>query len=1167
MIEKYVYISGCKTHFEQLPVEKEYVTLSGEQFLKISNYHHMPPFLMTLVSASNHWMFISSNGGLTAGRKDPENALFPYYTDDKIYDSSEFTGSKTILLLEKDDSLLLWEPFSDRYSALYDIRRNVYKSVYGNKLIFEEINDNLGLLFRYSWSTSDKFGFVRRSGLENLNKKSIRIRVLDGIRNILPPGVDRGMQNNFSTLVDAYKRAELVPDLNLALFYLSSIPVDRAEPSEALRATTVWSEGLESPQCLLSSSQLEKFRHGEIPGQETEVRAQKGAFFIHSNVDLTPESYKDWNIVADIGLDSSEIIALSALLEQKKELRRILDEDVQKGTSHLIKLVAASDGLQSSNDELRSSRHFSNVLFNIMRGGIFIDNYTIEKNDFLDFVHEANRTIYPLLVEKLHPLAEKVNYHKLLSTARASGDPNFTRLVYEYLPLYFGRRHGDPSRPWNTFSIDIKQADGSKKLHYQGNWRDIFQNWEALGYSFPGFIESMICKFINAITADGYNPYRVTRDGFEWETLDPDDPWSNIGYWGDHQVIYLLKLLEMSVRFHPGILQNLLSENIFAYAHLPYKLVPYSNLIQDPHHSIEFDRELDQQLKSAAREKGSDGRLIWIDDRIYHVNLAEKLLVILLSKLSNFIPHAGIWMNTQRPEWNDANNALVGYGVSMVTLYYLRRYVAFLIQLLSSLKIQSIDLSKNVIDYFSDVQDTILHAGNQKTESLNDVERRKILDQLGQAGGDYRSKIYQQGFSGQKRKLDLSELIDFFKQVSSQVDGTIQMNKRLDHLYHSYNLMTTKEGGELSIDYLYEMLEGQVAVLSSGFLSLDESVEVLDALRKSALYRADQNSYILYPDRQLPWFLQKNRIPAQYITRSKLLSTLVAEGNHDIVISNENGGFHFNPDFRNAGMLKHALQRLAKDKYKNLVEKEMTSVLDIYEQIFQHRSFTGRSGTFFKYEGLGSIYWHMVSKLLLAVQEVIRSADKETNPELFKRLVKHYHEIKDGIGVHKSPQDYGGFPTDPYSHTPAHAGAQQPGLTGQVKEDIIVRFFELGINIQNGELAFRPFLLDRDEFLSIPRQWFYYDIRNRLVKLDLEKHSFAFTYCQVPIIYRLSTQNRIRIWFENGSEDEIKGLNLGYDNSQNLFNRNGGIIKIDVQLNLTEKESESSYYQNNKDNY
>jgi hypothetical protein len=34
-------------------------------------------------------------------------------------------------------------------------------------------------------------------------------------------------------------------------------------------------------------------------------------------------------------------------------------------------------------------------------------------------------------------------------------------------------------------------------------------------------------------------------------------------------------------------------------------------------------------------------------------------------------------MNTQRPEWNDANNALVGKGISVVTTAYLRRSIAF----------------------------------------------------------------------------------------------------------------------------------------------------------------------------------------------------------------------------------------------------------------------------------------------------------------------------------------------------------------------------------------------------------------------------------------------------------------------------------------------------------
>ena len=127
-----------------------------------------------------------------------------------------------------------------------------------------------------------------------------------------------------------------------------------------------------------------------------------------------------------------------------------------------------------------------------------------------------------------------------LTSFQAQDDPDcLERLYREYLPLTFSRRHGDPSRPWNQFSIETRHARRLQDSKYQGNWRDIFQNWEALGLSFPEFLESMVFKFVNASTADGYNPYRITHDGIDWEVHDPDDPWSNIGYWGDHQIIYL----------------------------------------------------------------------------------------------------------------------------------------------------------------------------------------------------------------------------------------------------------------------------------------------------------------------------------------------------------------------------------------------------------------------------------------------------------------------------------------------------------------------------------------------------------------------------------------------------------------------------------------------------
>ena len=154
------------------------------------------------------------------------------------------------------------------------------------------------------------------------------------------------------------------------------------------------------------------------------------------------------------------------------------------------------------------------------------------------------------------------------------------RLAYEYLPLTFSRRHGDPSRPWNKFAIHLKNPDCSARLAYQGNWRDIFQNWESLCLSYPQFLENVISKFLNATTADGFNPYRIMRDGFEWEVPDADDAWAHIGYWGDHQIVYLLRLLEASRRMHPGVLERLLNQRIFVYANVPYRLRPYQEIIR-----------------------------------------------------------------------------------------------------------------------------------------------------------------------------------------------------------------------------------------------------------------------------------------------------------------------------------------------------------------------------------------------------------------------------------------------------------------------------------------------------------------------------------------------------------------------------------------------------------
>ena len=120
---------------------------------------------------------------------------------------------------------------------------------------------------------------------------------------------------------------------------------------------------------------------------------------------------------------------------------------------------------------------------------------------------------------------------------------------------------------------------------------------EALAHSYPEFIEGMIFKFLNASTFDGYNPYRVTKGGFDWETIEPDDPWSYIGYWGDHQIIYLLKFLEFIEQYKPGKLQDYFDKEVFVYANVPYKIKSYRHILKNSKDTIDFDEELDKSIR------------------------------------------------------------------------------------------------------------------------------------------------------------------------------------------------------------------------------------------------------------------------------------------------------------------------------------------------------------------------------------------------------------------------------------------------------------------------------------------------------------------------------------------------------------------------------------------
>lgn len=1143
---------------EHARVEDRFVDYRGERFCMIENVDKIDPFLITLVSESDHWFFVASNGGLSIGRVSPEEALFPYVPEDKIIDGAHHTGPRTVFrIAERASDRHIWEPFRPSLGEEPGARtRNLYKSVLGNKLIFEEINHQALLTYRYSWAMSARYGFVRRAELIDLSGKDREIEALDGFQNILPAGVGQLEQARFSNLVDAYKLSELDAESRLALYALYSGMTDKAEPLESLRANVVFALGLSGADLFLSADRaVELFPRRKKGEQERELRGRRGAYLARFRIELEPNGARGWTFVADLAKTQSEITALrEELLSSESRMENALTHSVEAGSERLRRLIAAADGFQLAAQEKGSARHYASVLFNGARGGFFADQYWIESADFRKRASRLNRPVYERRRAFFDRLPDRIALPDLLEAARDSRDAELERMSYEYLPLTFARRHGDPSRPWNNFTIRLEDEAGARLLAYQGNWRDIFQNWEALLFSYPEFIESVIAKFLNASSIDGYNPYRISEEGIDWEVEDPSDPWSHIGYWGDHQIIYLLKLLELSRSFHPDRLAALLRRSIYSYANIPYRIKPFDSLLRDSKNTIEYAR--DQADLIAKRESliGAAGRLL-LDSKgeVYKVNLLEKLLVTLLAKLGSFAPDGGIWMNTQRPEWNDANNALVGQGLSMVTLRYARRYVSFLIEALDG-ESEDFDCSVDVGDWIASIGIALCAARGEfaAREALDSSSRFEIFARLGEATSRYRQRVYSRDFFEAKRREKVAPVRALLEDALFLIDKSIESNRRSDGLYHSYNLLRLGSN-KLDVGRLYLMLEGQVAALSSGELGAGDAIDLLRALFESDLFRADQESFMLYPDRPTRAFLDKNRISPARLSSIALLDRMARDKNRSILVPDEAMGFYrFCSELVNRRALEERLDRIDSPDKEELA-RSRKAILELYEEVFRHDEFTGRSGGMFAFEGLGSIYWHMVAKLLLAIQEIFfRAKELAEDESICAELGRFYYRTRAGLGFNKRARDYGAFPSDPYSHTPKNSGARQPGMTGQVKEDILTRFGELGVRPSAGRARFQPWLLREREFIARGGAVFsHLDISGQWRAIELPaRDSLAFTWAQTPIIYRLDDLDGLlaRVDWLDGRVERFDEAILSERASRALFERSGRIRSVCVSL-------------------
>ena len=109
---------------------------------------------------------------------------------------------------------------------------------------------------------------------------------------------------------------------------------------------------------------------------------------------------------------------------------------------------------------------------------------------------------------------------------------------------------------------------------------------------------------------------------------------------------------------------------------------------------------------------------------------------------------------------------------------------------------------------------------------------------------------------------------------------------------------------------------------------------------------------------------------------------------------------------------------------------------------------------------------------------------------------------------------------------PGDGRARQPGMTGQVKEEVITRFGELGVRVEEGCVHFDP---------------------TRLRPEDITDGKLRFTFCGTPIEY-VRDRTGVSLTSADGAVTEVAGAALDRETSAALLSRTGQWQSVRVGL-------------------
>ena len=492
----------------------------------------------------------------------------------------------------------------------------------------------------------------------------------------------------------------------------------------------------------------------------------------------------------------------------------------------------------------------------------------------------------PITARTADPVFDAYCRQTYLDNLLRGGAPTFFESEGKKTPFYmYSRKHGDPEREYNYFSLG-----GEYYAQGNGNFRDVNQNRRCSVLFAPETGGSDIHTFFDLIQSDGYNPLVITASTYTLprESLDrfleklpencrgqaaelltkpftpgtlamaledwgadaealtaaivcasDSEPNANFseGYWCDHWT-YNLDLIESYLSVYPERAEELLFEDCRYRWYESRALVnPRAKRYQMTANGLRQYHALDEETKADTARK-------WMcaGEVEARSTLIEKLLLLCAVKTATLdAAGMGVEMEGGKPGWYDALNGLPGLlGSSMAESCELARLLSFTRKALNG-RTGTLPLYQEIAQLLEEVNGILLTERDPYTR----------WDRMNQVKEDYRARTAS-GFSGERKNLDcqtLAQMLERMEQaVLSGIGRAVELGNGICPTYFTFEateVMDTPDGPmplTLEPHPLPLFLEGPVR-----WLKLDspqeEKAALVQKVRESGLYDRELRMY------------------------------------------------------------------------------------------------------------------------------------------------------------------------------------------------------------------------------------------------------------------------------------------------------------------------------------